>query len=966
MTRKNQLRKAAEAALARVPKLVTVLTPDEARQREHELQVHQVELEMQNEELRRVQLELEEIQARYFDLYELAPVGYLTLSEEWVILQANLTVAELLGLARPKLLKRPLAYFIHPQDQPSYHQHRYGVSDTAAACELRLVKPDGTSFWSRLTSIAVPSAQGESVYRVTLNDITASKRQELILAARERLLVLAQERSLDDLLRATLDEAEALTESCAGFYHFLEADQQTLTLQAWSTNTEKNLCRAEGVKRHYPVNQAGVWVDCVRQHRTVIHNDYAALAQRKGLPVGHVAVQRELVVPVLRGGLIVAILGVGNKASDYTAADSQAVEALADLAWDIVENKRRETELRASEEKFRAIADYTVDWESWFGVDGKCLWVNPSVECLTGYTPAEVLAMPDFMAVMVAEVDREMFRRHFQQALQGVAGAGLVFGSIHKDGSLHWLSISWQSIFNTTGDGIGVRTSARDITRQKRLDDMRMFLARTASGSQAGSFFNALASHLAGSLNMDCVLITRIEGGGLKARDLAVWCDGRFEANVSYDLEGTACGEALGKAWCCFPEGVCQHFPRDHRLKDWGAVSYVGGTLWSHHGEPMGLIAAIARRPLLGQGQADVEAVLATVAERAVGELERQGVEDELGVYQRLLSEVIDNTPSQVFALDLQQRFILLNDEIARFFGRPKEEYWGKSIAAVFPSDLAATLMATNSRIMASGEPLQLEEVLRSKVSDEPHTMMTSKFALRNAQGEVTGIGGVATDVTDYKNALNELRQSVREKESLLKEIHHRVKNNLQIVSSLLRLQSGRVATADARAALLDMEVRIHSMALIHEHLYRSDNLAAVDMATYLRQLCYQLLGTLVLTPSSVQLHLDLSHVVLEIDQAIPCGLLVNELVSNAFKHAFPHGRSGNLWVVLEPLPDGAGWHLRVADDGVGLPPGLDLGQTSSLGLKLVSDLSRQLGASLSLGSGPGAVFELRCPRRGQ
>ena len=931
------------------------------RQREY-----QFELETQNENLRRAQLELEESQARYFDLYDLAPVGYLTLSETGLILQANLTAAALLGLVRSKLLRRPLARFIRRQDRQSYETHRTAVPDTAApvACELRMVKADGTQFWARLTSIAARHAEGAPACRVSLSDITASKRQELILAARERLLVLAQTHPLADLLRASLDETELLTESCASFYHFLEADQNTLSLQAWGTHTERDLCRAEGVRRHYPVNEAGVWVDCIRQRRTVIHNDYAALPHRKGLPEGHVMVTRELVVPVLRGGRITAILGVGNKASDYTAADSQAVEALADLVWDIVENKRREEELRASEEKFRAIADFTVDWESWFGVDGKYLWVNPSVERVTGYAPAEVLAMADFIAVLVAEEDRVMFRQHFGEALQGTPGAGLEFRIVHKDGSLHWLSASWQSIFDAAGQCIGVRSSSRDITREKHLDDVQRFLARTGSGMEGESFFNALASYLAASLGMDCVCIARLETGGEAARTVAVWCDGHFEDNVTYALKDSDCGEVGERGRSCLPEQVCQSFQRDEKLKDFGAESFLGCTLWSHHRKPIGLIVAFGRRPL--QEATLAEATLAAVAERAAGELERQAAEDELRDYQHLLNDIIDNSPSSIFAFDLQHRFILLNEAMARFLGMPKDDVWGKTITEVFPSDLGAVLKATNSRIMTSGEPQRVEEVVRSNVQDEPRTVMTSKFPLYNAQGNITGLGGVATDVTNYKIALDSLRKSLNEKESLLKEIHHRVKNNLQIVSSLLRLQSGRVSSASTRAALLDMEGRIHSMALIHEHLYRADNLAAVDLAAYLRHLCNHLFRILVLTPGTVKLHLELSHVVLEIDQAIPCGLLVNELVSNALKHAFPDGRSGELWVLLEPLADDTAWHLRVSDNGVGLPPDFDLQHISSLGLKLVSDLSRQLGAQLSLGSGPGAVLEVLCPRRGQ
>lgn len=221
-------------------------------------------------------------------------------------------------------------------------------------------------------------------------------------------------------------------------------------------------------------------------------------------------------------------------------------------------------------------------------------------------------------------------------------------------------------------------------------------------------------------------------------------------------------------------------------------------------------------------------------------------------------------------------------------------------------------------------------------------------------------------DLTARKLAEEALRESLREKEALLREIHHRVKNNLQIISSLLRLQSGKTTNAIAKIALLDMQNRVHSMALIHEHLYLSENLAAIDLAVYLRSLCSQLFRTLVTKPGSIHLHLNLSPVILAIDQAIPCGLLVNELVTNALKHAFPADRGGDLWVDLHFLPHSPCWHLRVADNGVGLPPDFDLAQLSSLGLQLVINLARQLDGDVQIGAGPGTVFEVqfKVPRK--
>ena len=146
----------------------------------HELQVHQIELELQNEELRQAQAELDAARARYFDLYNLAPVGYCTVSEQGLILEANLTAAALLGLARSALVQRPLTGFIHPEDQDIYYLYRKQLPGAGApqACELRMVEADGMAFWARLEASVAEAAGGAAVYRVVMSDISGQKRTE--------------------------------------------------------------------------------------------------------------------------------------------------------------------------------------------------------------------------------------------------------------------------------------------------------------------------------------------------------------------------------------------------------------------------------------------------------------------------------------------------------------------------------------------------------------------------------------------------------------------------------------------------------------------------------------------------------------------------------------------------------------------------------------------------------------------
>ena len=185
---------------------------------------------------------------------------------------------------------------------------------------------------------------GKDLLYSIIHDVTERNRYEQLNAFRLRILQLAETSSTDELLTATLDEAEKLTGSSIGFVFFVAEDQNNLLLQTVSTNTLQNMCKAEGKGQHYPLNNAGVWADAVRERKAVIHNDYLSLKHRKGMPEGHAEIWRELVIPVTRDEKIVAIMGVGNKLTDYEDNDIALAEALANQVWDIVAKKIAEEE----------------------------------------------------------------------------------------------------------------------------------------------------------------------------------------------------------------------------------------------------------------------------------------------------------------------------------------------------------------------------------------------------------------------------------------------------------------------------------------------------------------------------------------------------------------------------------------------------------------------------------------------
>jgi PAS domain S-box-containing protein len=216
----------------------------------------------------------------------------------------------------------------------------------------------------------------------------------------------------------------------------------------------------------------------------------------------------------------------------------------------------------------------------------------------------------------------------------------------------------------------------------------------------------------------------------------------------------------------------------------------------------------------------------------------------------------------------------------------------------------------------------------------------------------------VLNDVTERKRAEEKIQASLQEKEVLLKEIHHRVKNNLQIVSSLLYLQANRTEHPGAVAALRESRSRVKSMALIHERLYQSPNLASVDMGEYTRNLVSDLQLSHRAEDSSVRLTVNVRDIPLGITEAIPCGLIINELVSNSLKHAFPEGRKGEVVIQLTRVDTGS-FALQVRDNGIGLPEHVDFRKSPSLGLTLVNSLVEQLGGTIELDRREGTAFTI-------
>jgi PAS domain S-box-containing protein len=300
-------------------------------------------------ERQKVQAALRETNDYLENLFNYANAPVIVWDPTFRITRFNHAFEILTGRRTQDMLGKPLDILFPPTQVKAISKliRKTLSGERWEAVEIPIRHVDGSILTVLWNSATLFSADGKTPLATIAQgqDISDRKKAENMIEARLRLIEFAADHTLDELLQETLDEVCAITDSPIGFYHFVEPDQKNLSLQAWSTRTMQEYCKAEGKGLHYSVDQAGVWVDCIRQRKPVIHNDYGSLAHRQGLPAGHAELVRELVVPIMRDGLIVAILGVGNRSQDYFDKDIETVAYFADVAWEIALRKRGEEQI---------------------------------------------------------------------------------------------------------------------------------------------------------------------------------------------------------------------------------------------------------------------------------------------------------------------------------------------------------------------------------------------------------------------------------------------------------------------------------------------------------------------------------------------------------------------------------------------------------------------------------------------
>jgi len=322
-------------------------------------------------------------------------------------------------------------------------------------------------------------------------------------------------------------------------------------------------------------------------------------------------------------------------------------------------------------------------------------------------------------------------------------------------------------------------------------------------------------------------------------------------------------------------------------------------------------------------------------------------------LHELLIRSVVDYA---IYMLSPDGHVASWNPGAERIKGYSAEEIIGEHFSRFYTEEERAAGVPMQALRTAAETGRFTTEAWRVRGDGSRFWAGVSLTAIHDAQQRLIGYAKITRDLTEQRRQQHEIERALAEKETLLKEVYHRVKNNLQVVQSLLTLQRQALPDGPARAALQDSVQRVRAMALVHEKLYQSGNLAAVSLEMYTRDLMRQIAEAHGAIARRVTLHADIANVETGLESAVPFGLLLTELVTNCLKHAFTEQRNGEIRVTLVRRADGD--LLTVADDGIGFATGFDPGaQTVSMGFQLACGLARQLGGELQARSEGGAVL---------
>ncbi|RLC57878.1 MAG: hypothetical protein DRH89_02465 [Candidatus Cloacimonadota bacterium] len=522
-----------------------------------------------------------------------------------------------------------------------------------------------------------------------------------------------------------------------------------------------------------------------------------------------------------------------------------------------------------------------------------------------------------------------------------------------------WISQRFYAINNDSGDVERVVVLTEDISERKRSEQIQNVLHNIANQVNKTIDLNELLNAI--RLELSRVIDTTNFFVALKNEQTGQLTFPYSQDEMDDDDTDIIPGKTLSAYVLKTGKPLLANEKMMEELTTKGIIERIGSPSKIWLGAPLiiqdraiGIVAVQSYSSADLYDEKDME-ILSFVSHEIALAIDKKRVEEEISIQKSYFENLFQMSPDALVILNNGVEIVQINSEFEKLFGYTEKEVIGKFINnLIVPEELNEESIGY-AKAITSGKTISFESVRNHKNGTKIDIEAIGK-PIKLGENQLALLV-IYRDISVRKKHEQQIMRDLEEKEVLLKEVHHRVKNNMQVISSMLKLQSRYIDDKKALELFKNSQDRVKSMALIHERIYNSPDLASVNFEEYVRNLAHNLFVSSRINSNNVVLEIDIKNIAVNMNKAVPLGLIINELISNALKHAFPNERKGKLSISIKKKKDK--FELIVADDGVGCKKDLEFEKADTLGLQLVHALTQQLKGELQFNSGNGTRFIL-------
>ncbi|MDY9927074.1 PAS domain S-box protein [Methanosarcina sp.] len=891
--------------------------------------------------------------------FDAVPDLVAIIDDKYRVVRANRAMAARLGVTPEECVGLTCNRVIHGTDRPpSFCPHRQLLKDGAE--HTAEVFEDYLGGYFVVSASPLYDSEGKLIGSVYVaHDINERKQEEhrisrynLILEGINRIFSnVVQAKTEEELGNACLSVALEMTGSQFGFINEMGADGLLHDVAKSELGWEQCLMYDKTGHRRPPSDFVvhGLYGSVINNEKGFFTNDPPSHPDSIGLPYGHPPITSFLGVPLVQDGKTTGLIAVANREGGYSCEQQKDLETIAPAVVQALQRKRSEEALRFSNIYNRSLIEASLDPLVTIGHDGKITDVNGATEQVTGYSRNDLIGT-DFSDYFT---EPEKAHSGYQQVFTDGKVWDYPLELQHKDG--HTIPVLYNASVYKDGAGkiIGVFAAARDITERKKAEKAL---------KKAHDNLEKLVEKRTAELEKAYNSLKESEKGLAEAQKMA------HIGNWDWDL-------VTGETY--WSDELYRIYGRN--LQEPGATFY---ELFNYvHPDDRDYVEQSIQKGLKEEPKngIDYRIVLANGEERTVHS-QAEVIFDEQkipvrvkGIVQDIterkkseekiqtLANVVESSNDAIATESLDGIITSWNKSAEQMYGYSAEEILGKNVSILEPDTIKGEVKQLIEKIK-QGKKIQHYETLRLK---KDGTIINSSITLSpifDSYGKLVAISGIARDITERIKAEKLLAKA---EEARMKEIHHRIKNNLQVISSLLDLQAEKFRDKEVLEAFRESQNRVTSMSLIHEELYKGEGNDTLNFSAYLQKLAESLFQTYNLSSKNVRLCMDLEeNTLFNMDVAVPLGIIVNELVSNSLKHAFTEKEEGEIRIKLcrkekNNEIDKSLFSLTISDNGKGIPEHVELERSESLGLQLVSILVDQLDGKIELKRDQGTKFRI-------